>query len=52
MDTPTPTSSMRRVSGFVALILLVGSGGPHSEDVLARHLGLLTRMLRALRGTA
>ena len=32
--------------------LLVGSGGPHSEDVLARHLGLLTRMLRALRGTA
>lgn len=27
MDTPTPTSSMRRVSGFVALILLVGSGG-------------------------
>ncbi|GAB3312497.1 hypothetical protein EK0264_09400 [Epidermidibacterium keratini] len=31
--------------------LLVGSAGPHSEDVLARHLGVLTRMLRALRGT-
>lgn len=27
VNTPTPTSPVRRVSGFVALILLVGSGG-------------------------
>lgn len=31
--------------------LLIGSAGPHNEDVLARHLGVLTQMLRALRAS-